>query len=73
MEFLNLIESVASEMSSVLEINAWRYRDILCNILTMYCDMVSLQHCKTLEFKPQQPAGMYTIAHFNFSKLFVIL
>lgn len=57
MEFLDLIDTVASEMSSIPENSTWRYHDILNNITIMYCDVIPLQHCKVLEFHPQQ-SGM---------------
>jgi hypothetical protein len=41
-------------MSSIPENSTWRYHDILNNITIMYCDVIPLQHCKVLEFHPQQ-------------------
>lgn len=41
-------------MSSIPENNTWRYHDILNNITIMYSDMVPIQHCKVIEFHPQQ-------------------
>lgn len=57
-------------MSSVPENNAWRYHDILNNITIMYCDMVPLQHSKSLEFHPQL-SGIHTIAYFHFSGIII--
>lgn len=48
-------------MSSVSESNAWRYHAILNNITIMYSDIVPFQHCKALEFHPQQSGMMYYI------------
>ncbi|VVC39253.1 Hypothetical protein CINCED_3A022987 [Cinara cedri] len=59
LELLDLIETIASEMSSVPESNAWRYHDILNNITIMYCDIVPFQRCKALEFHPQRSAVLY--------------
>lgn len=59
LEFLDLIDTVASEMSSIPENSTWRYHDILNNITIMYCDVIPLQHCKVLEFHPQQSAVLY--------------
>ncbi|XP_050436177.1 centromere/kinetochore protein zw10 homolog [Adelges cooleyi] len=59
LELLNLIDTITSEMSSTSESSAWRYHDILNNITIMYCDMIPLQHCKTLELHPQQSAILY--------------
>jgi hypothetical protein len=59
LEFHNLIDEVASEMSSIPENDAWRYHDILNNITIMYCDMVSTQHSKALELNPQQSGILY--------------
>lgn len=41
-------------MSTIPESSTWRYHDILNNITIMYCDVIPLQHCKVLEFHPQQ-------------------
>lgn len=62
LEFLNLIDTIALEMSSIPENNTWRYHDILNNITIMYCDIVPFQHCKALEFHPQQ-SGMNLYVH----------
>ncbi|XP_025192205.1 centromere/kinetochore protein zw10 homolog [Melanaphis sacchari] len=59
LEFLDLIDTVASDMSSIPENSTWRYHDILNNITIMYCDVIPLQHCKVLEFHPQQSAVLY--------------
>ncbi|XP_050537251.1 centromere/kinetochore protein zw10 homolog isoform X2 [Daktulosphaira vitifoliae] len=59
LEFLSLIETITSEMSSISESSAWRFHDILNNITIMYCDMIPLLHCKTLELHPQQSAILY--------------
>lgn len=59
LELLNLIDMVASEMSSIPENNAWRYHDILNNITIMYSDMVPFQHCKVIEFHPQQSGILF--------------
>ncbi|CAI6360807.1 unnamed protein product [Macrosiphum euphorbiae] len=59
LEFLDLIDTVASEMSTIPENSTWRYHDILNNITIMYCDVIPLQHCKVLEFHPQQSAVLY--------------
>lgn len=47
-------------MSTIPENSTWRYHDILNNITIMYCDVIPLQHCKVLEFHPQQ-SGMQII------------
>jgi len=64
LEFLDLIDTVASEMSSIPENITWRYHDILNNITIMYCDVIPLQHCKVLEFHPQQ-SGMSIFFYYT--------
>lgn len=54
LEFLNLIDTVASEISTIPENNSWRYHNILSNITIMYSDTVPFQHCKSIECHPQQ-------------------
>jgi len=65
LEFLDLIDTVASEMSSIPEGSTWRYHDILNNITIMYCDVIPLQHCKVLEFHPQQ-SGISILLVINY-------